>query len=59
MIWGSESVVSIATPYDLHGSGVEFRLGQTIFFSPHPSRQVQPPVQWVLGSFSRGKAAWA
>jgi len=49
--------VSIATCYGLDSSGIEFRWGRDF---PHQSRRpldpTQPPIQWISGLFSRGKA---
>jgi hypothetical protein len=55
-----DSSVSIATRYQLDGQGMESRCGKDF---PHPSRPalgpIQPPIQWVLGLFTGGKAAGA
>ena len=57
-LWGRYSAVSRATSYGLEGPGIESWWGRDF---PHPSRPVlgptEPPIQWVLGLFPRGKAA--
>ena len=49
---GRDSPVGITTRYGLDGPGIETRWGRDF---QHPSRPVlgpiQPPVQWVPGSF--------
>ena len=55
-----DSVVGIATRYELDGPGIESWWWRDI---PHSSRPVlwptQPPIQWVLGLFPGGKVgAW-
>jgi hypothetical protein len=54
------SSVGIATRYGLDGPGIESKCGRDF---PQPSRHImgptQPPVQWVPGLFSGGKAAGA
>ena len=51
---GRDSIVGIATRYELDGPWIESRWGRDF---QHPSRPAlgptQPPVQWVLGH-SRG-----
>jgi hypothetical protein len=55
---GRHSAVSMATRCRLNGPGVESRWRQEF---PHPSRPAlwptQPPVKWVPGLFTEGKAA--
>ena len=55
---GRDSSVGIATRYGLDGPGIESRWGRDF---RHLSRQVlwpmQPPIEWILGLFPRGKAA--
>jgi hypothetical protein len=57
---GRDSVVGIATRYELNGPGIESRWGRDF---QHPSRPalgpIQPPAQWVPGLFPGGKAAGA
>ena len=54
MLMGRDSVVGIATRYELDGPGIESWWGRDF---QHPSRlalgPTQPPVQWVPG-YSRG-----
>jgi len=49
------SIIDIASSYLLEGSGLEFRHGPRIFFSPKPSRpslgSAHPPIQYVPGLF--------
>jgi len=51
---GRDSVVAIATRYELEGPGIESGWGRDF---PHPSRPAlgptQPLTQWVPGLFSR------
>jgi hypothetical protein len=53
-----DSSVGIATCYGLNVSGIESRCGSDF---PHPFRPAlglkQPPVQWLSGLFTGGKAA--
>jgi hypothetical protein len=55
-----DSIVGIATGYELDDRGVRFRVtvGDKNFFFCKSSRQAlgptQPPIQWVLWAFSRG-----
>jgi hypothetical protein len=55
---GRDILVGIATRYGQDGPGIESRWGRDC---PHPSRPAlgptQPPLQWVLCVFPRGKAA--
>jgi len=55
-----DSAVGIATRYELDGPRIEFRRGRHF---PYPYRltlrPTQPPVQWVSGLFTGGKAARA
>jgi hypothetical protein len=57
---GRDSIVGIATRYELDGPGIESLWGWDF---PQPSRPAlgptQPPVQWVPGLFPGGKAAGA
>jgi hypothetical protein len=57
---GNQSVVGIATRYELERPGIESRWGRDF---QHPSRPAlgptQPPVQQVLCLFLGGKAAGA
>ena len=57
---GRGSSVSIVTRYGPEGPGIESRWRRDF---PHPTRPVlrptQPPIQWVPGLFTRGKAAGA
>jgi hypothetical protein len=57
---GRDRSVGIATRCGLDGPGIESRWGRDF---PHPSLPAlgptQPLIQWVLGLFSRGKAAGA
>jgi hypothetical protein len=57
---GWDSVVGIATRYELDGPRIESRCGRDF---PHPSGPAlgptQPPIQWVPGLFPGGKAAGA
>ena len=52
VVMGRDSVVGIATRYELDGPRIESRRGRDF---QHPSRPAlgpaQPPVQWVPGSF--------
>jgi hypothetical protein len=53
-IWGRDSVLDIATRYELDGPGIESRLGRNISYPSRPALGPnQPPVQWVPG-LSRG-----
>ena len=50
----------IATRYGLDGSGIEFRWARDVWRSSRLALGVtQPPIKWVLGPFSEGKAAGA
>jgi hypothetical protein len=55
---GRNSIVGIATRFGPDGPGIESRWERDF---PHPSRpaliSIQPPIQWVLALFPRGKAA--
>jgi hypothetical protein len=57
---GRDSSIGIATSYGLDGPGIESRWGRDF---QHPSRPAlgptQPPIQWVPGVFTGGKAAGA
>jgi len=51
-------VVSTATHCRLDGPGFEFRLGREfLHLSSLALWPTQPPMQWVLGLFTSGKAA--
>jgi hypothetical protein len=55
---GRDSSVGIATRYGLDGPGIESRWGRDFSQPSRPAPgPTQPPVQWVLGLFSGGKAA--
>ena len=57
---GGGSVVGIATRYGLDGLGIESRWGPDFPLPPRPALgSTQPPVEWVPGVFSRGKAVGA
>jgi len=56
---GWDSSVGIATCYRLDGPGIESCRGGGQIFRTRPDRPTQPPMQWVLGFFPRGKAAGA
>ena len=57
---GRDEVLGIGTRYELNGPGIESRWGGDL---PRPSRPAlsptQPPIQWVPGIFTGGKAAGA
>jgi hypothetical protein len=55
---GRDSVVSIATRCELDGRGSNLGGGEIFRSRPdRDSRPTKPPVQWVPGLFSGGKAA--
>jgi hypothetical protein len=55
-----DSVVGIATRYGLEGPGIEFRWGRDFSQPSRPTLgPTQPPIRWVTGLFSGGKAAGA
>jgi len=57
---GQDSVVGIATLYRLDGPGNESWWGQDLSHLSRPALGLtQPPIQWVPGLFSGGKAAEA
>jgi hypothetical protein len=57
-----DSVVGVATDYGLNNPGIESQWGGGGQDFLHPSRPdlepTEPHVQWVLGLFVEGKAAW-
>jgi hypothetical protein len=54
-----DSIVSRVTCYRLDGSGERIYVGVRVFMRPsRPAlRPIHPPIKWVLGLFSRDKAA--
>jgi hypothetical protein len=62
-VMGRDSSVGIAIQYGLDGSVIEARWGGGGEFFPHRSRRAlghtQPPIKWVPGFLTGGKAAGA
>ena len=59
-LWDRDSSVGIVTPYGLEGLGIDSWWGRDFLHLPDwPWGPTQPPIQWVLGLFCRGKVAGA
>jgi hypothetical protein len=57
---GRDSVIGMATHYELDGYGIESQCGQGLLYPSRPALVPnEPPVQWELDLFPAGKAAEA